>query len=179
MQCLQGMQNILKRVWSELWLLVLCLLWRPWYSLQAELCAATSWTRPIGPWPSPPQAALKPHWAGAKMEEIAPGEIDWPNPIIIWTSQWGLNDRAFGGYEKVGRLLGMLFLWGYVSVEGSCIRSHNIDRKHLSSRTVKQIKAQLFVTSFSLNFSCVYCVVKNGQCALFRWDVIMLLMCVF
>lgn len=70
-----GMQNILERVWFELWLVVLCLLWRPWYSLQAELCAATSWTRPIGPWPSPPQTALKPHWAGARMEEIALG--DW------------------------------------------------------------------------------------------------------
>lgn len=69
------MQNILERVWFEPWLVVLCLLWRPWYSLQAALCAATSWTRPIGPWPSPPQAALKPFWAGARMEEIAPG--DW------------------------------------------------------------------------------------------------------
>lgn len=69
------MQNILERVWFELWLVVLCLLWRPWYSLQTALCAATSWTRPIGPWPSPPQAALKPHWAGARMEEIVPW--DW------------------------------------------------------------------------------------------------------
>lgn len=74
-QCLLGMQNILRRVRSELWLVVLCLLWRPWYSLQAALCAATSWTRPIGPWPSPPQASLKPHWAWARMEEIALG--DW------------------------------------------------------------------------------------------------------
>lgn len=33
---------------------VLWLLWHPWYSLQAVLYAAVSWTRPIGPWPSPP-----------------------------------------------------------------------------------------------------------------------------
>lgn len=44
--CSLGMQNILVRVWCELWLAVLCLLWHPWCSSQPTPRAATSCTRP-------------------------------------------------------------------------------------------------------------------------------------
>lgn len=72
--------------------LVLCLLWRPWYSLQAALRAATSWTRPARP------ATFTPR--GLPLNPIGPEpgwrklhwEIDWPNPIIIRISQRGLTD---------------------------------------------------------------------------------------
>lgn len=72
--------------------LVLCLLWRPWYSLQAALRATTSWTRPARP------ATFTPR--GLPLNPIGPEpgwrklhwEIDWPNPIIIRISQRGLTD---------------------------------------------------------------------------------------
>lgn len=140
------MQNILERVWFELWLVVLCLLWRPWYSLQAALCAATSWTRPIGPWPSPPQAALKPHWAGARMEEIALG--DWlaksfnysdfttgPDWLCLWLLAVSNKDGNVWPPWQTTLCLFLLFILNfkrnlrfYLSY-GNCSRFHNIDRK--------------------------------------------------
>lgn len=89
--------------------LVSCLLWRPWYSLQAALRAATSWTRPARP------ATFTPR--GLPLNPIGPEpgwrklhwEIDWPNPIIIRISQRGLTDCLWN-LQTFSSLWGFLLL---------------------------------------------------------------------
>lgn len=163
----------------EPWLVVvLCLHWRPWNSLQAELYAATSWTHPIGPWPSPLQPALKPHWVWVRMEEIAPG--DWLAKSFNysdfttgpeWRHQWRLagsvkQRRECSASENISTDLTVMFSrfkWNlrFYLRNGNCCGFHNIDGRPrwntgdwgFSVFAVKGIKAHLFVTSWPLQIS--------------------------